>query len=162
MTIHPIPAPAAPEAHALVSTAQPQSVAIQEAPEGHARGCRCNDCSRAQRNFLALDRLGAFIEAEAPSLRIAVCAFDIPGAEADLAALEMLDIPSAGEDAALREAVVRMERLLSALTAVPCDVSQVALSRDVGSAIRRDLDARVRWLGARTEDTLLALKAAIG
>lgn len=130
------------------------------APNRHIADCTCPRCDEAQRAFLALDRLGVYLESEGSSLADLLDLFALSGERFDLAALRDLHIEPGGEKPALEEAARHLERLLEALRTIPHD-APASNPTGAQAGFVRELDARLRWLGARTEDMLAVLKRAL-
>lgn len=130
------------------------------APNRHIADCTCPRCDEAQRAFLALDRLGVYLEPEGSSLADLLDLFGLSAGQSDLAALRDLHVEAGGERAALAEAAMHLGRLLEDLRSIPCDAPE-SCPTEAQVGLMRELDARIRWLGARTEDVLATLKRAL-
>lgn len=126
----------------------------------HIADCTCPCCEEAQRAFLALDRLGAYLESEGSSLADLLDLFALSGARSDFAILQDLHIEPRSERAALAEAAMHLGRLLEDLRSIPCDAPE-SCPTEAHVGLMREFDARIRWLGARTEDMLSVLKRAL-
>lgn len=110
---------------------------------------------------VALDRLGAYLADEGPSLERVLRLFGLVSGQADLAALLELHVEPHHETEALREAAVRLERLLEDLAQTPNRADVFGLVPPAELSVMRELDAGIRWLGARTQDILSVVERAL-
>lgn len=111
---------------------------------------------------LALARLQAFLEEEGASLVRACSLLDLTGAEADVAALRALLSDPDATRSALAASAALLERIVEDLAGIPTHAEIQRPLRAGEAAVVRDLDARVRWLGARTEEMLSLLRSGLG
>ena len=103
---------------------------------------------------LALSKLGTFLTNEGPGLARVLHLLDLPGAEADLQALRALLVAPKGTRQALVEAERLLDRLVEALAEVSARAEIQRLIPQVDQSLAREIDAAIRWFGARTQDML--------
>ncbi len=168
MTAH---LPLATSTSALARTAEhgPDVPGHRAAPAGvstialhvDGTGCACPDCTLARGYALALGRLGAYLHDEGPSLARIARLLDLPSVQADLAAHYNLHVEPTLEAFALVDATLHLDEILEALAEVPTRAEIQRHLLDAEHRLARDVDAGVRWLGARTEEILLVIRRAL-
>jgi hypothetical protein len=103
---------------------------------------------------LALAKLGTFLTNEGPGLARVLHLLDNPGAETDLQALRALLVAPMGTRQALVEAERLLDRLVEALAEVSVRADIQRLIPQTDQNLAREIDAAIRWFGARTQDML--------
>jgi hypothetical protein len=110
----------------------------------------------------ALDRMGAWLDAERDTLGRVLAQGGRPHAAAALEALDQLHLePRAGEAALhelLEDALGALEYLLATLRAIP---SRCALETAWGLPGPASFDTHLRWSGARLQDIVATLRRAL-
>lgn len=126
-----------------------------------ATGCPCPSCTLAQGYASALARLAAYLEAEGPTLARVLSLLDLRGGLTDLEALQTLHVEPGLEAVALADAALHLDALLDDLAEVPTRAQPQIPMGVADRALVRDLDAAVRWLGARTQDVREVVRHAL-
>lgn len=103
---------------------------------------------------LALAKLDIFLTSEGPGLARVFHLLDLSGAEADLQALRALVVAPKGTRQALVEAERLLDRLIEALGEVSARAEIQRLIPQADQSLAREIDAAIRWFGARTQDML--------
>lgn len=127
----------------------------------HDAACACPACTEAGTAALGLARLGAFLKDESDDLDRVLRLLDLRGGREDLAALRSLHVEPGGERVALTEAAYRLERLLDDLAETPTTPHIVGLPAAADRDLAKGIDGAIRWLGARTQDVLSAVRHAL-
>ena len=101
---------------------------------------------------LAVSRLKAFVAAEGPSLKRLLSLIGLTNAQVDLNALRKLLVRPADRRRALKRAERLLDLLVEDLAEIPVGVETQRPLLPGEEAIVRDLDAWVRWHGARAQE----------
>ncbi len=111
---------------------------------------------------LAFARLGGFLDAEAPSIEALGVALCLPPVKRSLRALHQLHRGGPAPDPRLIEtAISHLRDLRDQLLASPGDTPVVAPQALEGVLAPQDVDAAIRFMGARVDDQIATLVHAL-
>ena len=109
---------------------------------------------------IARTRLETFLDHEGSSLARLFSLLDLPGAEVDIEALNALLKEHQDPEQVLMAAEELLDRLVEDLAEIPLH-AEIQRRMRAGEEDVRDLDAMVRWLGARVEEIRNLLRRAL-
>jgi hypothetical protein len=111
---------------------------------------------------LAFVRLGGFLDAEAPTIEALGRALSLPHVLQSICALHLLHRGEGVSDRKVIETAIRhLTDLRDELLSIPSDAAVVNPQAFRRVLSHRDVDAAIRFMGARVDDQISALKYAI-